>query len=339
MAADLNSFRSQGEDVSVLLDQLADRQLVHACLLSGEKGLGKKTLASLMAASLLCESEGRMRPCGACRACAMSANLEHPDMIVIRQGAPLSPDVKKDRATIPVDDIREMIRLCSLRTMGGNARVVLIFDAEKMTPQAQNSLLKTLEEPPENTFILICTDHPDSLLTTVISRCRHIRLRPWPNEYVEKVLRDQHVASERIRDSVRYASGSIGKALELAGDETYWQMRREVLSAFFAGKLRSGILQTSNAWKDRKADAPRMLEILESMVRELLQVRLGGDADTEVPLFPDNWAHFARSAPVERFLFLLDAVSQARKQLQFNVNFQAVLEQLLFAFMGEGSQW
>ena len=337
MNPELQSFAAQGEDVRLLLDQLRNRKLVHAYLVSGEKGTGKRTLAALAAASLLCGAGGD-RPCGACRDCLMAASLEHPDMVVIRRGIPIAPDVKKDRATIPVDDIREMIRICGESTLGGNARVVLLFDADKMTVQAQNCLLKTLEEPPDNTYLFLVTDHPDALLTTVISRCRPIRLKAWDDRMILGILQDRGVAPERASRVLQAAGGSIGRAIELSSDEAYWARRTEAVSLFFATSA-SGILAASHAWKDRKEEGNDLLDILESLLRILVGVRIGQLSDGMLSEFPDRWKRFAREAALPDIAALSDAVSAARKQLQFSVNFQAVLEQLLFVFVGEGNKW
>ena len=118
----LSSFSRQGEEIQALIRQVTERTLVHALLISGEKGLGKKTLAMLIAAGLLCKTDGA-RPCGTCRSCQSVLAFEHPDMTVIRKGEPISPEVSKGRNTIPVDDIREMIRISGEQALEGGARV------------------------------------------------------------------------------------------------------------------------------------------------------------------------------------------------------------------------
>ena len=142
-----DSFLQHGEEFRVLFGQLAERKNVHAYLICGEKGTGKRTLARLMGAALLCSAEGN-RPCGCCRNCRLAESGEHPDLIRIEKGNPIAPGVKKDRSTIPVEDIREMIRICSVRPTDGSMHIVLICDADKMTVQAQNCLLKTLDDQP-----------------------------------------------------------------------------------------------------------------------------------------------------------------------------------------------
>ena len=107
MKPELASFHEQGPEISGLLSQLAEGRLVHASLITGEKGTGKRTLARLMASALLCSSDGT-RPCGKCRDCLLTEQGEHPDVTVIRQGVPLAPDGKKDRTTIPVSEMRSI---------------------------------------------------------------------------------------------------------------------------------------------------------------------------------------------------------------------------------------
>ncbi len=332
----LDSFLSQGEEYQILFHQLENRSAVHAYLITGEKGVGKRTLAGLMAAALLCSSESG-RPCGICKNCLLAEKQEHPDLILIEKGNPIAQGVKKDRATIPVEDIREMIRLCGVRSTEGNMHVVLLFDADKMTPQAQNCLLKTLEEPPADTCLILVTDHPESLLTTVISRCRQIRMKAWSDGYILQVLRGKGVPAKRAEDAVAACGGSVGRALELVSDDRYWELREEVMNCFFRMTARSEILKISNAWKDRKQEAEQMTGILESFVGMLAEARYG--KDTDLSAFPPQWQRFAREAGPDRFLALSECIVNARKQLQFSVNFQAVLERMIFTFMGEGNTW
>ena len=330
----LDAFLEQGNEIRSIIRQLADGQMVHALMISGEKGLGKRTLATLIAAGLLCRNDNR-RPCGKCNICRAVMELEHPDLTVIRKGEPIAPDVAKGRATIPVDDIREMIRISGERTLEGGVRVFMIFDADKMTPQAQNSLLKTLEEPPENTHIILVTDHAENLLTTVHSRCRTIRLHPWTKDYVFQVLQEHGIEESRARNAASDAMGSIGKALELASNDDYWDMRKKVIQQFFNTGNRSDIIRYSNEWKDRKADADQLYDILEMMIRHLLQFRLLGDAGRDMNEFPEDWKNWARKADLSRFTYLTEAVHTARMENMANVNFQASVEQLLLVYMGE----
>ena len=332
----LKSFFNQGDEFRILFRQIANKSSVHAYLITGEKGTGKHTLAGLMGAALLCSSE-EMRPCGICRNCKLAEKRDHPDLIVIEKGNPIAPGIKKDRATIPVEDIREMIRMCGVRSTEGNMHVILIFDADKMTPQAQNCLLKTLEEPPADTCLILVTDHPEFLLTTVISRCRLIRMKGWPDEYILKVLHEKDVPERRAADAVSASAGSIGRALELASDDRYWELREEIMNVFFRTTSRSEVLKISSAWKERKQDADQFLGILETFVGQLAEARFR--CLTVPNTFPLQWQRFSKEASPDRFLVLSECIANARKQLQYSVNFQAVFEKMIFTFMGEGNIW
>ena len=331
------SFLRHGEDFRILFSQLSERTSVHAFLITGEKGTGKKTLANLMGMTLLCSSEGS-RPCGTCRNCSLAEQGEHPDMIVIEKGKPIAPGVKKERTSIPVEDIREMIRICGIRSTNGNMHVVVIRDADKMTTQAQNCLLKTLEEPPADTCIILVTDHMESLLTTVISRCRIIRMKAWEDEYILSVLREHGVSAQRAADAAAASNGSVGKALELASEEDYWQLRKDVTDVFFGNTSRSEILKISNQWKDKKQIAEEVLSILEMILLMLYESRFG-TRHADLSVFPAQWQRFAAEAEMESFVMLSESVRETRRQLQFSVNFQAVLERIIFIFMGEGNRW
>ncbi len=342
MNPDFQSFASQGEAVSSLPGLIQKRMLAHAVLITGEEGVGKKTLAALMAGALLCRGEGN-RPCGRCPSCVQLAAGEHPDLIQIRLGIPLSPDVKKDRATIPVEDIREMERLAGVHPFEGNDRVILITEADKMTPAAQNALLKILEEPPEGNWFFLVTSQKEALLPTIISRCRPVRLHPWEDAVVLRALKDRGITGPRAEESVREAEGSIGTALRLAEDEDYWKIREDIYQSFFGCSSRSEIIRISEKWKDNKSQADLLLSVLENAVSRLLHFRLAGAGEEDAARlkrsFPEAWIHAARVCELSCFPTLLDALSEARRQLQSSVGQQAVLEQVLFILLEAKDQW
>lgn len=331
-------FLYQGDEIITLRRQIEERRMVHAVLITGETGTGKRTLAGILAAALVCQAESGV-PCGKCSGCVMAMSGEHPDITIIEKGRPLSKETAKGRASIPVDDIREMIRLCSQYSFEGGNRVVLIPEAENMTFQAQNSLLKILEEPPQNTYFILTTAHPDQLLPTVISRCRPVKLIPWETDYIRKALSDAGNDPEISRKAAAASFGSIGNAFRLVSDSEYWKMQDEIMNSFFCNNKRSEILRISSLWKDRKTDADMLFGILDNSVRMLMQYRIFQDKDHCPEDFPPEWQQFARNAPLERFVLLADRISEARKQNSFNVNFQAIIEQLLLLFTGERELW
>ena len=313
----LSDFQGQGAVYDGLMRTLHDGTFVHAYLITGLEGMGKRTLARLLAQYWLCQApEGEKRPCGVCRACQQVRDGTHADLVIIAPGKPISPDVRPDMKSIPVDEIRALIAITARHTFEGGRRVVLIEQADKMNPPAQNALLKTLEEPVPGTIFLLMTESPSLLLPTIVSRCRELKL-----------------------EALHVSGGSIGKALAVAGDEQYWQRRSEVMRDFFALERRSDILRISSTWKDRKDDAEELLDDVEDMLRTLLLCHLGQRSESAVTPYPAAWQRFSREGELSAMMRLLDAVAQARQMRANQVTWQAVVERLLLSLMEEKSKW
>ena len=327
-----DSFLSQGESVRALLRQLHEGRMTHALLISGESGMGKWSLAVLIAAALLCENPGPDgEPCFKCRSCLQMADLAHPDLIILQKGKPISSSEAK--SVIPVDDIREMISRISLRGFQSSRRVVMIRHAEDMNEAAQNKLLKTLEEPPENTYFLL-TSVKNLLLPTIISRCRPFLIHPWPEATIRKVLADNGLTGLKADLIAAEAGGSIGKALKNAGDESYWEFREKVIHDFLACTRRSDLLQISSRWKDSREKAEEIFSVLDTFVNHLMHQALMHSSDlSQLDGCPEKWREFARKADPEGFIRIIEALSLARKQVQFSVSFQVVVEQLILMLM------
>ncbi len=333
----LSDFKGQGALYDGLIRTLNEGTFVHAYLISGAKGMGKRTLARGMAQHLLCT--GEKKPCGLCPACIQVRKDEHPDVITVTPGKPLSPEVKSGLQGIPVDEIRYVNSLVGQHTFVGGQRVVIIERAEKMNPAAQNALLKTLEEPLAGTVFLLLSESPELLLPTIVSRCRALKLHPWPDETVLAVLKNHGVAEEMAKRALHVSGGSIGQALAIAADESYWQRRSDVMRDFFDVSQRVHVLRISTAWKDRKDESDALLNDVEDMVRTLMLVRFHKQDESLISDYPAPWQRMAGEAPLEKFIRLMDAVSEARKLRANQVTWQAVVEQLLLSLMEERNQW
>ena len=330
-------FAPQGSTAELLQKQLAQGNFPHAVLIHGMPGVGKKTLGKLLVQALLCRQEPR--PCGRCSDCQLAEKLEHPNLTVIRPGEPIAPGQRRDRTTIPVDDIRELVRICGEHTLDSGNRAVLILEADKMTPQAQNALLKTLEEPPAGTYFILVTEHLEGILTTVISRCQRVTLHPWEEDRIRDILIARGIDAQRAKAAAAVSEGSIGRAVQDAEDEAYWRQRKEWSSQFLGLTRHGDILTVSNAWKDRKNEADALLDYLEEQFRLLLRHRLDPRVSLISDEIPAAWRTLADRADLNAFSRLMDLTAEARRQKEANVNFQAVAERLLFGMLGELSRW
>ena len=299
--------------------------MAHATLLTGESGVGKKTLARLLGQGLLCSGSGD-KPCGQCRDCRRFAARTHPDA--------LFPAPAPREKTIKIDALRSMIDTLSRHSLEGGRRVVLIVNAERMTPQAQNCLLKTLEETSEGTFFLLTADIETALLPTVRSRCRVIRMQPWSRERIEGFLKDRGVATDRAHTLSLFCEGSPGRALQMQEDEGYWAARDAVRRSFLSVESPADLPAAAAALKDQKDNADRLLDILEQEVRALLHEKLAG-APLEGEDAPSRW----RAAGSESLLRILSAILSARRQKNANVGWAALSEGLLQTISEEASKW
>lgn len=302
-----------------------DGRMAHATLLSGETGIGKKTLARLLAQGLLCRGEGT-RPCGQCRDCKRFLARTHPDA--------LFPVPAPKEKNIKIDALRQVIDALSRHSLEGGNRVILIENAERMTPQAQNCLLKTLEEAEESTFFLLTADVESAILPTIRSRCRVIRMQPWRPERIEKTLLERGVSPDRAHALSLYCEGSLGRALQMQEDETYWAARELARRSFLSIRRSADLATAAALLKDQKDSGDLLLDILEQETRALLHAKLTGSRDTADD-FPPAWQH----ATPHGLEAVLSAVLLARRQRAANVGWAALAEGLMQTILEEAKTW
>ncbi len=302
-----------------------DGRMAHATLLSGESGIGKKTLARLLAQGLLCRGEGT-RPCGQCRDCKRFLARTHPDA--------LFPVPAPKEKNIKIDALRQVIDALSRHSLEGGNRVILIENAERMTPQAQNCLLKTLEEAEESTFFLLTADVESAILPTIRSRCRVIRMQPWRPERIEKTLLERGVSPDRSHALSLYCEGSLGRALQMQEDETYWAARELARRSFLSIRRSADLATAAALLKDQKDSGDLLLDILEQETRALLHAKLTGSRDTADD-FPPAWQH----ATPHGLEAVLSAVLLARRQRAANVGWAALAEGLMQTILEEAKTW
>jgi len=321
----LKECTAGSDSLLALYHDFLSGRMAHATLLSGESGVGKRTLARLLAQGLLCRHEGE-KPCGQCRDCARFLARTHPDA--------LFPAPAPREKTIKIDALREMIDALSRHSLEGGKRVVVIEDAEKMTPQAQNCLLKTLEETTEGTYFLLTANSESALLPTIRSRCRIIRMQPWPQEKVEKTLLLKGIPAARAHELSIYCEGSLGRALEMQGDDTYWAARDLVRRAFLSVRTTADIAAAVPLLKDQKDNSDRLLDILEQEIRGLLYTKTTGSSVEEEGL-PSFWDH----ASPQGLRKILEAVFIARRHRFANVGWAALAEGLMQTISEETRKW
>ena len=249
--------------VDLLRRSLASKRIGHAYLLSGPRGVGKRTLALAFARALNCETAGpgagpslsgvgdaAEPPCGACRRCRLIAEGKHPEVRVV--------GVQPPHKVIRVADVESIQADAALRPADAFRKVYVIEGAELLHLDAANRMLKTIEEPPPSVVIVLTTVDPEATLETIVSRCQHVRLRPLPADRLAHEMCTRGLAPERAQLLAALAEGAVGRALALAADDAVLERRTRLLDDLdgLVGANRVERLQYARTLGDRWTSNP-----------------------------------------------------------------------------------
>jgi DNA polymerase III subunit delta' len=279
----------QERAVRLLRTALERGQPHHAYLFAGPPGVGKELLARLFAQAANCEAAPEEQPCGSCTACAAIARGVHPDVQwVVPQSGLVARGVlsRADLEVAPsreirVDEVRALSRRLALAAARGRRKVAVLAPAEALNERAQNTLLKTLEEPPPSTSFVLVSEQPDALLATVRSRCARVQLAPLPERVLVEQLARRGAPADEARRRAARAQGSLGRALALDAEEL--ERRRELLrsvEAAVAAPDERGALDLAEAAGERDA-ARGVAGAVQAWTRDLLVAQAGGTVETE----------------------------------------------------------
>ena len=312
------------EIVQYIQNAVKQNKLSHAYILNGQRGSGKKLLSRLFAMTLQCET-GQPEPCGECRSCMQTKNGNQPDIITVTHEKP---------ATISVDDIREQLNGdVMIKPYSSPYKIYIIPEADLMTPQAQNALLKTLEEPPEYAVIFLLTENADSLLPTIRSRCVMLKLRNIKDKLVKKYLMEQlQVPDYQAELCAAFAQGNIGRAVMLAKSEHFNEIKDEAIQLLkYIDEMELheivGAIKQIGKYKLEVTD---YLDILTIWYRDILLYK--ATKDVEGLVFGDQLTFIKKKASnssYEGIETILTAIEKAKLRLKANVNFDLLMELLL----------
>ena len=318
-----NRVTGHTEAINYFKSTLERKLPQNAYLISGERGSGKKLLASIFAKGLVCEGDGS-RPCMKCRACNQAKDGNHPDIRYL---------IREKANTISVKEIREQIvDDIVIRPYQAEYKVYIIDEADRMTEQAQNALLKTLEEPPAYAIILLLTTRPKQLLLTIRSRCMHLKLKELTDGQVAGFLKERGYDESRIRVSTAFAKGNIGRALEIAESPKFNELVEDVV-----GLVRNAddmkayeVMEAIGRIQKHKDDLNGFFDLMLIWYRDVLVYKSTGDVG--VVTFRGEEQHIRRQAERKSFegiRQILEAIDKAKTRLAANVNFDIVAELLV----------
>ena len=296
----------------------------HAYILDGPDMSGKKMIADAFSMTLECEKKGT-EPCMECHSCKQALGKNQPDIIYLQHEKP---------NTISVDDIRSQINNdIGVKPYSSPYKVYIVDEAEKMNVQAQNALLKTIEEPPAYAVILLLTNNAEIFLPTILSRCVRLSLKAVPDEKIKAYLMENYEVPDYKADvCVAFAQGNVGKAIELAESEDFNEIKNSALQLIKRlddielYEMTEAVKQISNY----KLQINDYFDLIMIWYRDVLLYK--ATADVNKLIFKEEVYEIKKEASRSSYggiENILEALEKAKIRLNANVNFDLVIELLL----------
>lgn len=309
---------------ALLSSHIKNRSLSHAYIIEGPKGSGKKTLAKEICKALCCTSHSSDLPCGSCRSCKRIEEGYNTDIYILNCG---------DKASISVDDVRSLTSTIGYYPDDGDIKVYIIEDSEKMTVQAQNALLLSLEEPPSYVIFLLLTKDSTALLETVRSRAQILRCQVFDSAFTADWLRRHPSAKNHSEDDIKTASavsrGALGEALasltQKNSKSTAISKDAAELVSLLCGKSRSEAIIFASKVKYSRAEFEEFFDYALLAVRDLICAKCKNDSTT---YYPDSYtaAELAKKAPLAKLSRIFDALTKAKEDItKHNAQIYAVM--------------
>lgn len=303
---------------------IAHNRVSHAYIFEGEKGCGKKLLTEVFAKTLQCEADGE-RPCGKCTSCLQISNRNHPDVVWVSHEKP---------NIISVGDIREqVVNTIDIRPYKGPYKIYIIDEAEKMNVQAQNTILKTIEEPNGYAILFLLTTSRGAFLPTILSRCITMAVKPVATSQIKKYLMEEEAVDEGRADFYAgFSMGNLGKAIAIANSTEFNELREHALSVLehmheLAIYELDDKAKQCKPYKNQIAD---YFDIMRMWFRDLLIWKT--TKSSEMIIFKNAMNILSRqekALPLESIPKIMEAIDHCDRQLAANVNYEAALT-LLF---------
>jgi DNA polymerase-3 subunit delta' len=347
----LDSIRGHERARALLALGLERGRLPHALLFAGPDGVGKKALAVVVARGLLCQSEAP-RPCDACGACRrilraldgleerreaaldaddplLASHRLHPDFVLVE---PLTRGV---RSEIRIEQVRELVREIAGTPFEGRARAFVVDEAHLMTEQAANSLLKSLEEPPATSHVMLVSESPQALLPTIRSRCQTLRLGPLPLSLLQSELEARGLDPKEARLRATLAAGSLGAALAFEA-EGYRALRDSLLASLESLAGSGALARMEVAQRLQELDDPALaLTALRSLLRDVAALRAGVRPASLLNADLASRLEGLAAGPLgERASMLAEAAGETRAALLRNVHKLLAMDLLLEKIAG-----
>lgn len=308
---------------------LSDGRVTHAYVFSGPEGTGKRTAAQIFAGTLLCKNSDPAGRCGVCEVCGMLNENSCPDLRIIRGEA----------KSIGIDEIRELQSDIILRPVYSAQKVYIISNSEKMTVEAQNCLLKTLESPPEYSIIILTTSNYDSLLPTIKSRVVRLNFARNTKAEVERIIGDKLGEDYSLKGFLAACSdGSAGKAIRLSETEGLLEAREEIFKIIpgLQKGRRDFIIEKYPFFEEHKENINDVFNMMRLAYRDFLSAAVGSaqngliNEDKKDIIF-NNVDKLTAAGIIKN----IEAIDEAEREIKFNANFENAVKVMLIKITEE----
>ncbi|MBO6113959.1 MAG: DNA polymerase III subunit delta' [Lachnospiraceae bacterium] len=303
---------------SIEMDKVA-----HAYIISGEVGSGKKALSKAFSKTLQCE-EGKVDPCEKCQSCKQAESGNHPDIIFVTH----------EKSVISVNDIREqVINTIDIKPYKSRYKIYIIEESELMTVEAQNALLKTIEEPPEYGVIILLTSNIEKLLPTVISRSIVLNIKPVrERDILDYLTKEMGLTEDKAYFCLDFAQGNLGKAIKLAGNDEYVHIVESVVNVLthIPDMDVDGLAKSMSDIERFKLSMDDYMDLMMMWYRDVLMLKVTGNIDKL--LFKEQYSTLKKQAGVLSYATIdekINAIERAKTRLDVNANFDVTMELLL----------
>ncbi|MFW6273561.1 MAG: DNA polymerase III subunit delta' [Halanaerobium sp.] len=317
------SVLGQKEAVKILKAEIKKDRISHAYLFSGQNGIGKFKLAFEFSKAVFCK-ELELDSCGSCINCRKMLHKNHPDFKKIA--------ILEDKNAISIDQIRELKKEIAYKPYESDRKIYIIENAEEMTKEAANSLLKTLEEPPSFATIILLAEDTGKMLPTIISRCQQIKLKDLRKETIKKLLLDKGLEREKAEILSQTAAGSPGRALKAAEMENYFE-NRKIIYDFLSDLSSKNTIEifkiTEKLEELLKSDFP-CFDLLSDWYRDIMMIKQDYLEAVKNKDYIDDLKENKELISSAAVIKNLDLIAGAERYIKENVRANLSLEVLFF---------
>ncbi|MBZ2175055.1 DNA polymerase III subunit delta' [Schnuerera sp. xch1] len=295
--------------------------IFHCYLFEGEESIGKRLVALSFAKALLCKKEG-IDPCNRCNSCLKFDNWNHPDLEF----------VEPEKGFIKKKKIDELIKSINMAPLESKRKIIIIDDSDKMGVEAQNALLKTLEEPPSYINIILITSNMNNLISTIVSRSQVIKFYPVKNERIVKILMDKYNKNlEEASFIAHFTKGSVGKSINLSQSEDFFTKREKIIDIIYSILKgdRLKVFESQEFFSNNKDFVDKILDMILYWFRDLIVYKEIGDSNLIINRDKIQLLSSQTSLDIDKINDIIDNIIETKQSIESNVNFQLAIETML----------